>query len=267
MNLINLIKICLGLFFFALSFISCKKESTTGENCSCPSSGTPEQVNHMYNIVGNGFFVFNRFYSIDNNDNVVLDSCLSHATQSFAGQQYPGKALGPVYYSADSAKVNGVRFIGGYISAGYGVGYSDLTNTNFSPPRVCEYYGDSTKMFVSYTYTDNTQLPQYLGAASLPDSININNDYMLLVGERKNMMNTEVAIKQYLTDPSWAGFDTEIISTDQFVTIPKQKLTDLGPGYVYIRLNVRNWTTTIMKKQRFYFVSDHRYIKKIKLYN
>ena len=262
----NIKFVTLNLFALTIVFagliISCKKTETVDANCGCPNSGAPIVNNSINNLNGNGFFIFNTYYTISNN-NVTKDSCTNQTNQFVISSLYPGVFSGFLKH-IDSVKVNGINYKGNTFFR-----FRDTSNQCFSTPRTCELYGDTsmTVFIVNINYVDYTPTPTYNDWISLPDSIKIGRDSILNIGSRSNMLETQIKLVYNLSYTGPDLYNTELKNTDTQCTIPTSILSGIPLGYRYLKINVRNWSTIKLKKQTFQFVVDNTYIKKIKIYN
>ncbi len=253
-----------NIYLLAIAFIlvitSCKKENTQGENCNCPSTGQAETLNKMSDVKGSGFFTFYKYYHILNGV-LVSDSCKTHANQYVSSSAYPGFYSG--YMPAlDSVKINNIKLKGNAFKH-----FNDTTKQCFNYPKHCEMYGDSIlqPLFVVVNYNDYTAEPIYNNWNYLPDSIKIGKDSVITLGSRLNTLNTEIRLLSSTLLSIY--LKKELKNSETTVTIPQSVINSAPSGYYYLSINLRNWTKVKWKKQSFYFVTDNRYIKKIKFYN
>ena len=244
--------------------VSCKKTEKQNNNCSCPSSTSPEALFQISNLTSNGFFVFNKYFTIQNNI-LMTDSCISKANQpSYGGFIiYPGNGTNLVH--VDSVKVNSItcKRLDAFNN------FMDTTKYCFASSRHCEMYGDTliNNYFADINYNDNTPTPIYNDWHLLPDSIKVGKDSVINIGSRSNLLETQFKL---VFTPQFSGpviYSTELKNSETSITIPNSSLIGVSLGNIYMVINVRNWSTIVLKKQKFSFVSDNRYVKKIKLYN
>ncbi len=259
------------ILLIIVSFYSCRKEKnnikeTTNLNGSIISVPSP----NLFDSTGVAFFSMQKYYSYKGS-NFSLDSSKNYAYNngvwSWYGRWSP---IGVFGYTMDSAKVNGEKF--NKYNAYFGA-YSDGANSFFAPPRTYQLFGDSLHniMYLN-SYTDNTLLPSYnLTGCTFPDSASISSDLTLNLSSRTNALQTCVSILNNISD--YQGQMTTVFLNqndyDYIATFKKEKLQNwtLGVGNYYLVVTVLNWSKTTFRGNSIYFVSEHRYSKKIKLYN
>ena len=261
-------------FFLLLilgSFFACKKEKNNANGCPNSNDSISNLSSpNLFDSTGHAFFNMQKFYSYKGS-NYSLDSSKNYAynngSWSWYGRWNP---IGVFGFRMDSAKVNGVKFnkYNAYLAA-----YSDGTNSFFEPPRTYQLFGDSLQniMYLN-SYTDNTLLPTYnLNGCNLPDSASINSDLTLKLQNRTNARQTCVSL---LTNVGgWqSNLSTVFLSNNNFdnkALFKKEQLQNwpLGIGNYYLVVTLLNWSKTTFRGKSIYFVSEHRYSKKIKLYN
>ena len=244
-----------------IQFTSCKKESIVKPEYTCPTS-TPDSIpTRLYSIYANGFFVFQKFYSIQTSG-LILDSIKNYAMEIAKNN---GSGIAPISYQyhvfmgpsyVDSAKVNGIKF---KHDAGVGT-FFDTTATIFSTPRTYTFFAD-TAYYDNINYTDNTLAPDYTGYQSLPDSVYYNADFLINVGARTNAKETEVQIlyKRY----SYLFTSNYLNNTTNSFTIPSDKFPyDWHKDKVNVTVILRNWSSIKINGKDYYFILENRYTKK-----
>lgn len=262
------IRSILFVFLIAVVFYSCKKDS---KQCPCVNGNSLIDVPspNIFDSTGFAFFSMKKYYSYKGSA-YTLDFSNNYAHNNSMTCRYGNWSPISVWgYKMDSAKVNGVRFTRYYP---YYAAFDDVYNSYFAPPRTYQFFGDSTQHLIYLnSYTDNTPLPEYdLTGCTFPDSANINNDLSLNISNRKNAMQTCISILPTIDSYQLNIATKTIKSNEYFIVFEKERLQNtsfIGTGNFYIILTVFNWSKTTFRGKDIYFVSEHRYSKKIKLYN
>lgn len=249
-------------------FIGCKKEKKEPIIYSGNGVGNFIVIPNILDSAGMAFFAMKKYYSyngsvfnFDNSNNTAYNNGV-WATYD----RYNNAVFLPNYM--DSAKVNGVKFTGKFIFYGALV---DTSNSYFASPRNYQLYAD-TNFYFKYvdSFIDNSPLPNYdLGGCSFPDSASINTDLVLSIGNRTNTMQTRVSILNSIYEYQNNLVSKNLSKYDHLAIFKKEQLIDwpFGVGSFYIVVSVLNWSNTSFRGGKIYFVSEHRYTKKIKLYN
>ncbi len=234
---------------------SCKKETIENTNCCCPAvAPTPPYQKPLGLIQAQGFFVFQKFYTVNTNT-ITLDSTSSYVKPSPKGSALISYINYPEFYQnyVDSVKINNIKFKRLLNIS------TDTTFTAFNIPRTCTLYAD-TNYYDLINYTDNTAFPDYLGYNSLPDSVFYNNDFVVNVGNRNNVKETEIFI-EYKKN-SWLFTSKHLSNSETSFTIPSDNLPyDYQKDNVSITVKLRNWNSIKINNREYYFVTECIYNK------
>ncbi len=243
---------------------SCKKKNTDEQICANVNPTAPAIPNVLLeDIKANGFFVFQKYFSIIGNV-TQYDSSFNYAgvtlpSVTFGYNYQTPFTMGFFLYDYDHLKVNGIPYKMGYL------GYYDSTNANIIPPRNIDFMGDNIHFnFDTLNYIDNTLMPNYTGVSSLPDSVQFNKTTTLNFGTRSNTLESSLFF-----GINYVPYrDCYISNSTSSITIPYYDIPDIGIGYngTY-RLTLRNWTVKTINTRKYYVICEHIYLKKIKFYN
>lgn len=254
----------LFLFILFIGLLSCKKKNDE-QICPTPYKLEPPIPNVLLkDIKANGFFVFQKYYTISGNI-TQYDSSYNYAGVTLPSTLYTYIQKAPYSFFGSYGylylKVNSIDYSeGGYF------GFEDVTNSNITAPRHIDFMGDNYMRFNFDTinYIDNTAMPSYTDVNVLPDSVQLNKTFTLNIGTRRNTIESNLYFGVGTAPIKWCYLPNSTSS----LTIPYYDIQDYGMGYnSKFQLVLRNWTYTTINNRKYYVICEHIYTKKIKLYN
>ncbi len=256
-------KFNIALTLLLVTMLSCKK-TNPAKPIVLPNSPPTEQ---LYYAKCSAYFTSVKFYSLHNNSNPVLDSCVN-----FAVHAPPSYGWTPSFidYGIDSIVINNVKLRHDLLW------FTDTTN-NFLPfAKTYKYYTNTiSEDTVDFIVTKNIAYPIYLNETILPDVVNENaaKNITFKTGMITNSMYSGVTFEKMIDEPGAQYFYqyTYPINYDRTITLPlgalelfvNEAYPNTPPTDYYIIFVLRNWQKEIINGNTYYFVEEARYRKQI----